>query len=58
MRDLHIPSSWQTTTLGEASEIFDSLHKSPAYAETGLPMVRVTDVRSGFLDLTGTTQDI
>ena len=46
--------SWETRNLDEVATIIDSLHKTPAYSEQGLPMVRVTDIRGGFLDLSGT----
>jgi type I restriction enzyme S subunit len=46
--------SWKTRRLDEVATIIDSLHKTPAYSEQGLPMVRVTDIKGGFLDLSGT----
>lgn len=33
--------------------MIDCLHKTPTYAANGFPMVRVTDVKGGFLDLRG-----
>lgn len=33
------------------ADVVDSLHQTPKYAETGLPMVRVTDVKYGELSL-------
>lgn len=35
--------------LSEASDVIDSLHKTPNYSEKGIPMVRVTDIKGGFL---------
>jgi type I restriction enzyme S subunit len=36
------------------AEVIDSLHQTPSYSETGLPMVRVTDIKRGYLDLSNT----
>ncbi len=41
----------KTVKLSEVSEVVDSLHKSPQYSESGFPMVRVTDVKRGYLDI-------
>ena len=49
-----LPSSWKLYRLDEVSTIIDSLHKTPGYVPSGYPMVRVTDVKSGFLDLSNT----
>ena len=43
--------SSRLSKLEEVATIVDSLHKTPGYIETGHPMVRVTDVKYGFLDL-------
>ena len=45
---------WVEKPLGEIADLLDCLHKTPTYAETGFPMVRVTDVKPGFLDLSKT----
>jgi len=37
--------------LGEISNIYDSLHQTPQYSETGLSMIRVTDIKGGLLNL-------
>ncbi len=37
--------------LGEVSDIYDSLHQTPQYSETGLNMIRVTDIKGGLLNL-------
>jgi type I restriction enzyme S subunit len=42
--------------LAEIAQLIDSLHKTPAYVDRGFPMVRVTDIKRGFMDLTGTMQ--
>ena len=49
-----LPESWEVRRLDEVSVIIDSLHKTPSYSQTGLPMVRVTDVKGGFLNLSNT----
>lgn len=40
--------------LGEVAEIFDSLHQTPQYSDHGLSMIRVTDIKGGFLNLEDT----
>jgi type I restriction enzyme S subunit len=40
--------------LDEIALIIDSLHKTPTYSESGFPMIRVTDVKGGFLNLENT----
>jgi type I restriction enzyme S subunit len=45
---------WVVSKLVDIAEVIDSLHKTPKYSEEGFPMVRVTDVRSGSLDLSNT----
>jgi type I restriction enzyme S subunit len=45
---------WVEKSLGEVADLLDCLHKTPIYAETGFPMVRVTDIKPGFLDLSKT----
>lgn len=38
--------------LGEITEVYDSLHKTPKkYSKNGYPMIRVKDVKEGFLEL-------
>jgi type I restriction enzyme S subunit len=46
-----IPKGWKFSTLNEVSKIVDSLHQTPSYSEQGYPMVRVTDIKGGYLDL-------
>ena len=38
----------------EISKVIDSLHKTPKYAQDGYPMVRVTDIESGPINLKNT----
>ena len=40
--------------LQDIAKVIDSLHKTPSYSDVGIPMVRVTDVKPGFLNLHGT----
>jgi len=42
---------WVEKRLGDVAELIDCLHKTPSYAEAGFPMVRVTDIKPGILDL-------
>jgi type I restriction enzyme S subunit len=36
------------------AELFDCLHKTPSYVDNGFPMVRVTDIKPGALNLSNT----
>jgi len=38
-------------TLEEVSDIYDSLHQTPQYAESGLSMIRVTDIKGSYVNL-------
>lgn len=54
-RRLSVNSRWKECKLGDVAEVIDSLHKTPEkYVEVGYPMVRVTDVKKGKLDLSKT----
>jgi type I restriction enzyme S subunit len=46
-------SNFPMDILGNVSELLDCLHKTPTYVEKGIPMVRVTDVKKGYLNLDG-----
>ena len=37
----------KVSQIDEVSEVIDSLHKTPSYVEVGIPMLRVTDIKSG-----------
>lgn len=41
-------------SLEEVSDIYDSLHQTPQYADNGLSMIRVTDIKNGYVDLNKT----
>lgn len=45
-------AEWMKVELGEVCELLDCLHMTPKYSKTGYPMVRVTDVKDGYLDTT------
>ena len=47
-------SEWDKCKLGEIAEIIDSLHQTPKYSLDGYPMVRVTDIKKGYLNLKNT----
>ncbi|EFO2370186.1 restriction endonuclease subunit S [Escherichia coli] len=40
--------------LEEVSDIYDSLHQPPQYSKNGLSMIRVTDIKNGYIDLKNT----
>ena len=42
-----------TCELGEVAELYDSLHQTPQYTDEGYPMIRVTDIRRGFVETKG-----
>lgn len=45
---------WEEKKLGEVAELIDSMHQTPSYIKDGFPMVRVTDIKTGFLNLSKT----
>ena len=49
-----VPKSWEVKKLHDIYKIIDSLHQTPKFSDSGLPMVRVTDVKGGLLDLSKT----
>ncbi len=52
--DKEIPEGWVPKQLDEIGKVVDSLHKTPNYSSQGFPMVRLTDINAGFLDLSNT----
>ena len=52
--ELELPQGWANVELQNISNVVDSAHKTPKYSLEGIPMVRVTDVKHRFLDLTKT----
>ena len=49
VEDLGFRVEWKR--LGEVSNIYDSLHQTPEYSDTGYSMVRVADIKGGYVDL-------
>jgi len=47
-------SEWVIKKISDIASVIDSLHKTPSYVSSGYPMVRVTDIKGGYLDLKGT----
>ncbi len=47
----HSNESWVSKTILDVADLVDSLHQTPKYAESGYPMVRVTDIKVGPLIL-------
>ncbi|SMB92240.1 restriction modification system DNA specificity domain [Hymenobacter roseosalivarius DSM 11622] len=45
---------WTEYKFHQVVDVIDSMHKTPKYSTTGYPMVRVTDVKKGGLDLKNT----
>lgn len=46
-----IPDSWSICPLNSIATVVDSLHKTPKFAEEGYSMVRVSDIKTGNLNL-------
>lgn len=46
-----IPEEWKVLPLSGVADVVDSLHRTPVFSETGFSMVRVTDIKDGFLNL-------
>ena len=49
-----IPEDWELKQLQEISTVIDSAHITPKYSTDGYSMVRVKDIKKGFLDLSET----
>lgn len=46
-----IKNEWKKVKLETLCNVFDSLHKSPKYSEVGIPMIRVKDLKEGYLKI-------
>ena len=46
-----IPEDWQIRPVEEIAKVIDSLHATPKFSNDGYPMVRVTDIKVGNLNL-------
>ncbi|MFQ7822803.1 MULTISPECIES: restriction endonuclease subunit S [Clostridium] len=54
-------TEWHKCRLDEICDVIDSLHKSPKYVEVGYPMIRVKDMKEGYLTFEDTayvTKDV
>ena len=40
--------------INEVSAVFDSLHQTPKYSDDGFPMIRVTDIKGGYVNIENT----
>lgn len=49
-----MPNGWEIKKLDNVFKVFDSLHKTPTFSDDGYAMVRVTDIKGGYLDLNNT----
>ncbi len=49
-----IPVKWKIKKMENISRIIDSLHQTPKFSETGYAMVRVSDIKTGELNLNKT----
>lgn len=49
-----VPNDWEIKKLDNVFKVFDSLHKTPTFSDDGFSMVRVTDIKGGYLDLNNT----
>lgn len=44
-------SEWKVVKLNDIADIIDSMHTTPPYKKVGIPLVRVTDLKNTYLDL-------
>ncbi|MGJ8681947.1 restriction endonuclease subunit S [Paraglaciecola sp.] len=51
-----VPNGWEIKKLNNVFKVFDSLHKTPTFSDDGYAMVRVTDIKGGYLDLNNTNK--
>jgi type I restriction enzyme, S subunit len=49
-----IPVGWEVKEFCEVSNVIDSLHQTPVFSSTGFPMVRVSDIKQGKINLENT----
>ena len=47
-------NKWSSVKLETIADVIDSLHQTPVYSDAGYPMIRVTDIKKGRLDLSNT----
>lgn len=46
-----IPEDWEVPKVEAIARVVDSLHQTPSFSADGYPMVRVTDIKTGNLNL-------
>ena len=46
-----IPEDWDVSKVEDVAKVVDSLHQTPSFSAEGYPMVRVTDIKTGNLNL-------
>ena len=44
-------SEWRSCKLSDVADVIDSMHQTPKYSALGRPLVRVTDLKNGYLSL-------
>lgn len=49
-----IPTNWELKDLKGIAKVIDSLHETPSFSSEGYPMVRVSDIKPGLLNLVDT----
>lgn len=48
-----IPEDWERSRISNIATVVDSLHQTPTFSSTGYAMVRVADIKTGNLNLSG-----
>lgn len=51
MNRREFPEDWENKELQEIAKVIDSCHKTPKYSTDGVAMLRVTNIKEGYLDL-------
>ena len=46
-----IPDGWTETTLAEIADVIDCKHRTPSYADAGIPLISPGNISWGKLDL-------
>ncbi|MDN6934653.1 restriction endonuclease subunit S, partial [Klebsiella pneumoniae] len=48
-----IPQHWELAELQDIAHVTDGAHRTPTYIDSGIPFLRVTDIQSKEIDLSG-----
>lgn len=48
-----VPKEWEVEKVEAVARVVDSMHQTPVFSEHGFPMVRVTDIKGGAINLEG-----